>query len=125
MNRKPLTLVILAFAAGFGAVMATRLDASAIAAVLGAVCALAFGVPVTILVTALILRYRQQARGQGRRGEMGRTPPTPMIVMPPTYPQLPYRLPWHGEEFPVEGTPLREQFPARRRFNVIGEDELD
>lgn len=121
MNRKPLTLVILAFAAGFGAVMATRLDASAIAAVLGAVCALAFGVPVTILVTALILQQRMKIREMRQSREIWRPQQQPpvVIVPPAQIPQLGHGSPWApmGRE-----VGQFSEFPPSRDFTVIGEE---
>lgn len=116
--QKRILLIALGFAAGFGAVLATRLDASAIAAVLGAVCALAFGVPITMLVTAMLFRYRQQAQ-QPQPRSMPQFQSPVVIVPPAQMSQLGYTPPWYN---PAE---LETRPTGPRRFSVIGEADED
>lgn len=59
--RRLFVWLMLAFVAGFGAVMAGRVDGSAISAVLGGICALAFSIPVTAVVTLAVVRSRYGA----------------------------------------------------------------
>lgn len=121
MNPKRWTLLLAAaFTLGFGAVMASRLDASTISTALGVVCALAFGVPVTVVVTAGFIHYRTRERDHQRQVQH-RYPQQqpPVVIVPPTQaPQLPYQSLAAPFLDGLGSTP-------QRRFEVIGEDFED
>lgn len=114
--KRTLAFVAIAAAFGFGTIVATRVDGSAISAILGAVCALAFGVPATALITAGVIHYRQRQRRTRQHEHRRYVAPQPpvVVVAPPTQaPQFGYPA-WSGG-----GSP---ELPARRQFSVIGEE---
>jgi len=112
-------LLVIAFCIGAGAVIATRLDESAISAVLGAVCALAFGVPATMIGTVILMRYRQTQ--QSRETETRTQPQQPpvVVIQPGQYPQLGQPMqqypPWYNSDL--------DRMPIPRDFTVIGDDD--
>jgi hypothetical protein len=112
-------LVGIAFVAAMVLVAGLRLDVSVFAFAAGFVCGMVFGVPATVVVTVLALRYREREEGRERerrsRGEVGQPP---VVVVPPIAgaPQLPQAMGWPAME---ETIPV----PGRRQFTVIGDDE--
>lgn len=124
--RRLFVWLMLAFVAGFGAVMAGRVDGSAISAVLGGICALAFSIPVTAVVTLAVVRSRYKTDAD--RVLSARQPqPTsrPPVVMVPPY-AGPARdfpvLPWFDPlQQVLDGRTAPRRTP--RDFDVIGDVE--
>lgn len=115
-NKKVGGIALFAFATAAGVVVAVRLDSTVWAAIAGAICALAVGVPVTAMATFLTVSARTKREAVGRHQLPSRESQyPPVIVVSPTgTPQLP-QPGWRQSETLTSHSP--------RRFSVIGEDD--
>jgi len=106
-------IAVLLLAAGL------RVDTSVFVFAFGFVCGALSSVPLTIVVTMLVLHYREQGaiRAGRRSGGMSPQPPVVIVQQPPGIAQLQQPVRWQGQdELPF--------MPARREFTVIGDDVL-
>ncbi len=114
-SRAALTGIV--FMAAMILVAGLRVDASVFVFAFGFVCGVASSVPLTIIVTALVLRYRERESRERRRRRAERTPQSPVvIVQPPGVAHLRQPASWSSQD---ELTLA----PARREFTMIGEGE--
>jgi hypothetical protein len=117
--RKVVVLLLLAFAVTLAIVVGGRMSTDAMAVVVGVVCGVAAGIPMSALLF-LALRRRDRETEERPYEQMGAryaAPSPPVVVIQggtpaPGNPVPPY-YPMHaaGNE------------PARRRFRVIGEGD--
>jgi membrane protein implicated in regulation of membrane protease activity len=96
-----------------------RVDTSVLVFAFGFVCGVVSSVPLTIVVTLLVSRYREREESRKRRQRRGDMPPQPpvVIVQPSGVAHLRQPAGWSDRgELPLA--------PARRReFTVIGDGD--
>jgi hypothetical protein len=117
--RKVGILLLLAFAVTLAVVIGGRMSTDAMAVVVGVVCGVAAGIPMSVLLM-LALRRREREAGEPLRAQMDAryaAPAPPVVVIqggtPATSNLPPPYYPMHSA--------MAE--PAHRQFRVIGEDE--
>lgn len=118
--RRGIVLVVLAFAVTLAVVVGNRMSTEAMAVVVGVVCGVAAGIPMSLLIMLILNRGRQHpspddwaCNQPGSR--TGAYPPVVVIQGGTAAPNgllSPY--------YPIPG--LVEQ-PAQRQFRIVGEDE--
>lgn len=110
--KKTAAVAVVAFVITLTAIVGTRMNAEAIAVIVGVLCGMAAGIPASLLI-AVVTNRRAQTRQSTR--PHADYPPV-VVVTPgqasPSYPQLPY-LP--SMTSPQNGT---------RTFRVVGDAEL-
>ena len=96
-----------------------RVDTSVFVFAFGFVFGVVSSVPLTIVVTMLVLRYREQGESRERRlrrGEMSSQPQVVIVQQPPGVAHLRQPVSWQDQdELPLA--------PARREFTMIGDGE--
>jgi len=115
--RKALIATVLAFAVTLAVVVGNRMSTEAMAVVVGVVCGVAAGIPMSMLLL-LVLNRRTQTVEDSSYGPMGSRqgayPPVVVIQGGSTAPNglLP---PYYSAQWPA-------QEPVQRRFHIVGED---
>jgi len=115
--RKGLAAIVLAFAVTLAVVVGNRMSTEAMAVVVGVVCGVAAGIPMSMLLL-LILNRRSQAVEEPSYGPVGSRqgayPPVVVIQGGSTAPNglMP---PYYSSQWPT-------QEPAQRRFHIVGDD---
>jgi len=103
----------LSFGCVFAIVVGIRLEQAALTALVGVVCGVGASVPTSLLIVALL--QRRDGKRYRRHQRFASQPPV-VVVTPQSIPQTQRQDGWSGEfSYPV---------PTRRRFSVIGEDEV-
>jgi hypothetical protein len=96
-----------------------RVDTSVFVFAFGFVCGVLSSVPLTIVLTMLVLRYREQGEireRRRRRREMSPQPPVVIVQQPPGVAHMPQPVSWQDQdELPFA--------PTRRGFTMIGDGE--
>ncbi len=114
---KVVLLLLLAFVVTLGVIVGSRMSMEAMAVVVGVVCGVAAGIPMSLLIMLALRRRERQADEPSGTQMAARFPASPPVVViqggtpaanlaPPPY------YPIHSA---VE--------PARRQFRVIGDSE--
>jgi hypothetical protein len=117
--RKVGVLLLLAFAVTLAIVVGDRMSTDAMAVVVGVVCGVAAGIPMSLLLMLALRRRDRDAEGPLRAQMDARyaAPAPPVVVIqggiPATSNVPPPYYPMH--------TAVAE--PTQRRFRVVGEDE--
>jgi hypothetical protein len=96
-----------------------RVDTSVFVFAFGFVCGVLSSVPLTIVLTMLVLRYREQGEireRRRRRREMSPQFPVVIVQQPPGAAHLSQPVSWQDQD----DLPLA---PARRGFTMIGDGE--
>jgi hypothetical protein len=110
--------LLVAFAVTLAVVVGNRMSAEAMAVVVGVVCGVAAGIPMSMLLLLVLNRRERQGEGQSyeRLGERPNAYPPVVVIQGgtamPSQPSAPY--------YPVQGVMAE---PTRRQFRVIGEHE--
>ncbi len=96
-----------------------RVDTSVFVFTFGFIFGVVSSVPLTIIVTTLVLRYREQGQSRTRRrrrGELSPQPPVVIVQQPPGVAHLRQPASWQDQdELPLA--------PTRREFTMIGDGE--
>jgi hypothetical protein len=117
--RRIVVLIVLVFSGTLAAVIGRRMNTEAMAVVVGVVCGVAAGIPMSLLILAISNRHDARADLDGpsdqARSRYGAYPPVVVIQ--------------GGSPMPSQFAPLRESppalvyDPAPRQFRVIGGEE--
>jgi len=113
---KIVVLLLLAFAVSLGAVVGNRMSADAMAVVVGVVCGVAAGMPMSVLLMLALNRKQRQSEEPAICQGNGRYAPYPPVLViqggaPAAANLVPPYYPMH--------TAVSE--PGNRQFRVIGE----
>ena len=115
--RKALFAIVLAFVVTLAVVVGNRMNTEAMAVVVGVVCGVAAGIPMSLLLL-LVLNRRSQATDEAAYGPTGSRhgayPPVVVIQGGSTAP--------NGLMPPYYSAPWPAQEPVQRRFHIVGED---
>jgi len=107
--KKIAALAVLAFVISLAVIVGTRMNSEAMAVVIGVLCGVGAGIPVSLLI-AVVTNHRAGGR---ERLQLHRDYPPVVVIQPGTsssaYPQLPYLSPMPP---PAE----------TREFHVVGEE---
>jgi hypothetical protein len=119
MMRKGLGFLALGFTVTLAAIVGTRMSSEALAVVIGVICGVAAGIPVSLLILAASNRQQQQSEEPSYSGpnnaRYGAFPPVVVIQggAPASAPQLP---PYYQS-----GQAMYEAMP--RQFHLVGEQD--
>jgi hypothetical protein len=115
--RKALIAIVLAFVITLAVVFGNRMSTEAMAVVVGVVCGVAAGIPMSMLLL-LVLNRRTQTLEEPPYGPMlgrqGAYPPVVVIQGGSTAP--------NGLMPPYHTAPWPAQEPVQRQFHIVGED---
>ena len=118
-------LSVIAFSVALGVMVAGRLNAEAVAVVVGVIAGALAGFPMSLLVL-LVLRRTEPGHGEPKRrgqrstsawGEQQAYPPVVVVSPGPPPGQMGYAGPWQGY------LPAGQALPAAREFRIVGEDD--
>jgi hypothetical protein len=118
--RKGMVLVSLGFAVTLAVVVGKRMSTEAMAVVVGVICGVAAGIPMSLLIMLIVNRSRQQPCPDEWAGaQVGNRPGTypPVVVI-----QGGTAAP-SGLLSPYYPIPAPTQQPVQRQFRIVGEDE--
>jgi len=125
--RKAVILLALGFVVTLAAIIGTRMSAEAMAVVVGVVCGVASGIPVSLLLLSAARRHQRQAQDDyepyGQRAmRSGAYPPVVVIQGGTQAPSWPGAYGANQLQSPFYGT-AAEASP--RKFRVVGEEQWE
>jgi hypothetical protein len=112
--RRVATLVAIAFAAGLGVTVGTRISSDALAVLVGVTAGVGASIPTALILLAVTRRREQEY--QEPYEERRRSSPPVIVVAPSSVPQVMSQYPGHY-------APQIPGAPSSRQFKVMGLDE--